>query len=81
MILVRMVFQARFGKAGEVAAGMVKGQELARQVLGDRARARILTDLSGQFDTVVQELEVESQGSGKVSGRAGRGETGRDGMR
>ncbi len=60
MILVRMVFQAKFGKAGEVAAGMIKGQEIARQVVGARARARVLTDLSGQFDTVVQELEVES---------------------
>ncbi len=54
-----MVFQAKFGRAGEVASEMIKGQEMARQVVGDH-RARILTDLSGQFDTIVQELEVES---------------------
>ena len=62
MILVRMVFQARFGKANEVVSGFRRGQEIAREVFGDRVRSRILTDLSGPFDTVVQELEVESLG-------------------
>ncbi len=60
MIVVRMVFQAKFGKASEVVAGFKRGQEMIRQVVGDRPRARILTDLSGPFDTVVQEIEVES---------------------
>ncbi len=58
MILVRNVFQARFGKAGELARAMVEGsQKMAGQ---QRARWRVLTDLSGQFDTVVFEIEVDS---------------------
>ncbi len=60
MIVVRMVFQAKFGKASQVVAGFKRGQEIAREVAGNRARSRILTDLSGPFDTVIQEIEVES---------------------
>ncbi len=60
MIVVRMVFQAKFGKGGEVVAQFKRGQERIHEIIGDRARARLLTDLSGQFDTVVQEVEVES---------------------
>lgn len=60
MIIVRTVLQARFGKAGELAAefsqtgfGMMSEMETQR-------RWRVLTDLSGPFDTVVQEVEAES---------------------
>ena len=60
MIVVRMVFQAKFGKASEVVATFKRGQERIHEIIGDRARARFLTDLSGPFDTVVQEVEVES---------------------
>lgn len=60
MILVRMVFQAKWGKAGEVAKRFEEGKELMQRVLGQDVRMRILTDLSGPFDTVVQEFEVES---------------------
>jgi hypothetical protein len=64
MIVVRTVFQAQFGKGGELAARMAEGnrqlaEEMGRQ-LGGQRRWRILTDLSGGFDTVVFEVEGES---------------------
>lgn len=60
MIVVRMVLQAKLGKAGEVAEEFKKNAETWNKVVGNNVRTRILTDLSGQFDTVVQEMEVES---------------------
>jgi ABC-type Na+ transport system ATPase subunit NatA len=60
MILVRFVCQAKFGKASDVVAGFKRSNEIARTVVGPNVRVRLLTDLSGAFDTVVQELEVES---------------------
>ena len=60
MIVVRFVFQAKFGKAGEVVEGFKEGAEMMRRVAGPNAKVRLLTDLSGPFDTVVQEVELES---------------------
>ena len=60
MILVRLVLQAKSGKAGEVVDRFKQNAELMQRILGADVRARILTDLSGPFDTVVQEMEVES---------------------
>ncbi|MGH2587160.1 MAG: hypothetical protein ACRDJE_19780, partial [Dehalococcoidia bacterium] len=60
MILVRFVCQARSGKAGDVVEGFKRSGEVARTFSPTIVRGRILTDLSGPFDTVVQELEVES---------------------
>jgi hypothetical protein len=60
MIIVRMVCQAKFGKAGEVVAGFKQSVEIVRTLVGPKVRSRLLTDLSGSFDTVVQELELES---------------------
>src|SRR5437879_4920536 len=58
MILVRNIFQAKFGRAGELANGF---KESVRQINeGYGGKARIMTDLSGQFDTVVMEIEIES---------------------
>lgn len=64
MIVVRTVFQATFGNGGELAARMKSGNtqiagELDR-ILGGKRRWRVLTDLSGAFDTVVFEVEAES---------------------
>lgn len=57
MILVRFVFQTKWGKAHEVVESFKKTES----ILGDQmGRIRILTDLSGPFHTVVQEIEVES---------------------
>ena len=57
MILVRMVFHAKFGKAGEIIAILKQGREIST---GNMKKARILTDLTGRFDTVVMEFEAES---------------------
>ena len=60
MILVRIVCQAKFGKASEVVAGFRQSAEIVRTFTGPHVRSRLLTDLSGSFDTVVEELELES---------------------
>jgi hypothetical protein len=60
MILVRIVCQAKFGKASEAVAGFKQLAEFVHTLTGPDVRGRILTDLSGSFDTVVQELEVAS---------------------
>jgi hypothetical protein len=60
MILVRIVCQAKFGKAGEVVAGFKQSAEIVRSLAGPNVHSRLLTDLSGSFDTVIEELELES---------------------
>ena len=58
MILVRMTFQAKFGKAGELANQFKTATRQMSELYG--GRSRVLTDLSGQFDTVVLEIEAEN---------------------
>lgn len=56
MILVRDVFQAKYGKGDELVA-------LFKEIGGEWGPGfygRVLTDLSGTFFTVVAEMEVES---------------------
>ena len=54
MIIVRDVFQAKYGRGDELVA-------LLKDVPGEPiANPRILTDASGPFFTVVTEYEVES---------------------
>ena len=64
MIVARTVFHGKFGKGGELAAAMSSGnEELAatmEKLVGGRRKWRVLTDLSGSFDTVVFEVEAES---------------------
>ena len=56
MILVRDVFQAKYGKGGELVTLFKEaGEKWAAQYAG-----RILTDASGPFFTVVTETEVAS---------------------
>lgn len=57
MILFRITFHAKFGKAGEVVALLKEGQQAAAEQGGT---FRIMTDLTGRFDTVVLEMEAES---------------------
>ena len=57
MILVRYVFQAKWGMVGEVVAVFKESQKILGEQFG---RSRVLTDLSGPLMTVVQEIEVES---------------------
>lgn len=58
MMLVRQVFQAKYGRGDELVALF---QELhATAAVPHPESARILTDASGQFFTVVTEYEAES---------------------
>ena len=58
MIVVRDVFQAKYGKGGELVALFKEARE--RWPITARYSGRILTDASGTFFTVVTETEVES---------------------
>jgi hypothetical protein len=62
VILVRTVFQGKFGKGGELAKAMSAGNEefaeMMEKVIGARRKWRVLSDLSGSFDTVVFEVEA-----------------------
>ena len=60
MVVVRLVFQTKYGKAQEVVDEFKKMMPIMRRVLGKDMRTRIYTDLSGPFHTVVQEIEVDS---------------------
>jgi hypothetical protein len=60
MIVVRHTFQTKWGKSQEVVESSRQMIELMKEVFGPDIRARILTDLSGPFHTVVQEIELES---------------------
>ena len=60
MIVVRFVFQAKWGKASEVVKNYEQSAEMMKRIVGPNAKMRLLTDLSGPFDTVVQELELEN---------------------
>jgi hypothetical protein len=57
MILVRHIFHAKFGKAAEVVAMLKEG---GSEIEEQGGRWRLLTDLSGRYDTVVLEIEAES---------------------
>ncbi len=60
MLLVRQVFQAKYGRGDELVA-LLQELHTRRQTAGGAApRMRILTDASGPFFTVVTEIEVES---------------------
>ena len=58
MMLVRQVFQAKYGRGDELVALFREFHATAD--VPNRDTARILTDASGQFFTVVTEYEVES---------------------
>ena len=58
MILVRNVFQAKYGRGDELVELMAEGRELLSKY--GMGSYRILTDLSGPFFTVVTEEETES---------------------
>ena len=60
MIVVRFVFQAKWGQAGKVVEDYKEGVEMMKRIAGPDAKFRVYTDLSGPFDTVVQEMELKS---------------------
>jgi hypothetical protein len=59
MILIRNVFQLKFGKAREAVALVKEGAAIQKRA-GANFSARILTDITGPFYTVVLELTVPS---------------------
>jgi hypothetical protein len=59
MILVRNVFRLKFGKAREAVAIMKDGLAIQKK-LGSDVSTRLLTDLTGEFYTLVLELTVPS---------------------
>ena len=60
MILHRVVFQAKFGKADDLVAHFKTAIQELPDELNESLQPRILTDLSGSFDTVVVETTHES---------------------
>jgi len=56
MIIVRDVYQAKYGKGGDLAAHFKEAKEKWSVVYAPR----ILTDMSGEFFTVVTEAEFEN---------------------
>jgi len=60
MILARAVFQAKFGKANDlVTAFKTMNHDLSDELI-ESLQPRVLTDISGPFDTVVLETTHES---------------------
>jgi hypothetical protein len=57
MIVIRNVFRVKFGKAREAVALVKEGVAIQKRT-GANFTARVLTDLTGPFYTVVLELTV-----------------------
>lgn len=62
MILVRNVFQLKFGKAREAKA-LVKENEALHKKYGGASSVRFLTDVTGQYYTFVMEMTHENLAS------------------
>ena len=64
MIVVRNVFQLKFGKAREAVALVKEGVAIQKKALADvEFSTRLLTDVTGPFYTLVLELTVPSVGT------------------
>jgi hypothetical protein len=60
MIVVRNVFQLKFGKAKEAVALWKEGRKIAERLGGEGPTPRVMTDLVGKFYTFVIEIEHPS---------------------
>lgn len=60
MILVRTVFQAKWGMAAQLAKDLAESTRQTSEESDMKGRVRVLTDLSGPFHTVVLEVEMPS---------------------
>jgi hypothetical protein len=62
MIVVRNVFQLKFGKAREALANMKEGLAIQKRLIGDNVNfsTRLLTDATGPFYTLVLEVTLPS---------------------
>ena len=56
MIMVRDVFQAKYGRGDELVQLMKEMYEMS----GGNITGRLMTDLSGPMFTIVTEMEIES---------------------
>ncbi len=61
MVLQRLVFQAKYGKADELVSVLKRGDEILGKY--GYSSGRVLTDLTGKMFTVVWESEWESMGA------------------
>ena len=59
MIVVRNVFHLKFGKAREAVAIMKDGLAIQKKLVAD-VSTRLLTDVTGEFYTLILELSVPS---------------------
>lgn len=66
MIIVRGVFQAKYGKGGELVQLFKEGNAMWHS----GQNVRILTDLSGPFFTVVSEAEYDSFSAWEANAQA-----------
>jgi len=63
MVVIRNVFQLKFGKAREALALVKEGVEIQKRAFsGVEFSNRVLTDITGPFYTLVLELTVPSLG-------------------
>jgi hypothetical protein len=63
MIVIRNVFQLKFGKAKEAVALVKEGVAIQKKAItGIDFSTRVLTDVTGPFYTLVLELTVPSLG-------------------
>lgn len=61
MIVIRNVFQLKYGKAREAVALMKEALAIQKRMFADQAfSTRVLTDVTGPFYTLVLELTVPS---------------------
>jgi hypothetical protein len=68
MIVIRNVFQLKFGKAKEAVALMKQGLDIQKKAMtGVEFSTRILTDVTGPFYTLVLELTVPNFGTFEAS--------------
>lgn len=58
MIVVRDIFQLHFGKAKDAIKHLKRGREILAEA--GYPVSRILTDVTGEYYTIVMESEVES---------------------
>jgi hypothetical protein len=64
MVVIRNVFQLKFGKAREAVALFKEGLAIQKRVgAGMDFSTRLLTDVTGPFYTIVLELTVPSLGA------------------
>lgn len=60
MVLARVIFQAKFGKANELVKAFKSMDQILTPEQLEALQPRVLTDISGPFDTVVLETTHES---------------------